>query len=698
MFGKKPADLLIELGTEELPPKSLLDLMNAFAANVERLLQEQRLDFSAVDAFASPRRLVVIARKLSRRQPERTVEKKGPPVKIAFNDDGEPTPAAIAFAKKCGVDVEKLGRESTDKGEWLSYTAVEKGRKAHELLPEIVQEALADLPIARRMRWGASETEFVRPVHWLILLHGKDVVPGSVLGVEAGRRSRGHRFMAPGEVRISEAGKYLAELEGEGRVIADFAVRRDTVVSGVKRAAGEAGGIAVTNDDLYDEVTALTEWPVAMAGKFDDAFLSLPREVITATLTNHQRYFPVEDRSGNLLAAFVVVANLESKDPDKVREGNERVIAPRLADAAFFWQTDQQSTLADRQRALGNVVYQKGLGSIADKSLRLARLAVSISLQLDADPADAERAALLCKCDLQTGMVGEFPELQGTIGSYYAQADGETIGVALAIGEQYMPRFAGDELPEGSAGQALAIADRLDTLAGIFSLGKKPGGSSDPFGLRRAALGVVRIVIERDLELDLPALIKEALEQQPVKDLDAAALGTAIYDFVIDRMRSWYLDRRSVTAEMFESVRSRRPSSLADFDHRLVAVSAFVRLDAAESLAAANKRIANILRKAEKPKSLKLDPQQLVEEAESALHTAMLDAAEGIAPLMRKRAYADALTHLAGLRGPVDKFFDDVMVMSDDPALQNNRLALLSDLRDLFLGIADISRLSISKE
>jgi glycyl-tRNA synthetase beta chain len=698
MFGRKPADLLIEIGTEELPPKSLQQLMKAFAANVEALLTESRLEFDEVIAVASPRRLSAIAVKTARRQPDRTVEKKGPPVKVAFDDAGAPTPAETAFAEKCGVGIDKLSRAKTDKGEWLVFSALEKGRKSHELVPEIVAQAVRDLPIARRMRWGSSDTEFVRPVHWLVMMHGKDLIEGSVLGVQSGNVTRGHRFMAPGDIRISEASKYLAELEAEGFVVADFAARRQKVVNGVKSAAKDAGGNAVASDDLYDEVTALTEWPVAMTGQFDAAFLALPREVITATLSGHQRYFPVEDKQGNLLPVFAVVANLESKEPGKVRAGNERVVAPRLADAAFFWETDRQTPLSERQEGLQNVVYQKGLGSIADKSVRISRLAMVVCSQLGVESDDAERAATLSKCDLQTGMVGEFPELQGTIGSYYAQEDGEPIEVCLAIGEQYLPRFAGDELPEGAAGQAVAIADRLDTIAGILALGRKPTGNSDPFGLRRAALGVVRIIIERGLELDLPALIAVALNQQPVKGAEAPALADEMYEFIIDRMRSWYLDRRSVTPQMFEAVRVRRPPSLADFDQRLVAVSAFVRLDAADSLAAANKRIANILRKAETKGKLRLDPKKLSEDAESALHDAMLSASDSIAPLMRKRAYADALTQLAKLRDPVDKFFDDVMVMTDDKALRQNRLALLSDLRDLFLDIADISRLSISKD
>jgi glycyl-tRNA synthetase beta chain len=698
MFSRKAADLLIEVGTEELPPTSLKDLMLAFGASVERLLAENRLGCDALEAHASPRRLTVLARNVLRRQEDRTVALRGPPVHVAFDDDGNPQPAATEFAKKCGVDVEKLSREKTDKGEWLAYRSVEKGRTARDLLQDLLQRALSDLPVSRRMRWGGSDAEFVRPVHWLVLMHGKNVVAASVFGIESGNRSRGHRFMAPGELRISEPSSYLSELEDEGYVLADFGVRRERVMSGVKQAAAEAGGLPVGGDELYDEVTALTEWPVAMIGRFDEEFLELPREVITATLVNHQRYFPVEDRNGILLPVFVTVANLESKNPELVRAGNERVIAPRLADAAFFWKTDQQTKLADRRVALDRVVYQKGLGTLADRSARIAKLAKAICKELGVDAKDAVRAAKLCKCDLQTGMVGEFPELQGIVGSYYAQADGESNEVSLAISEQYLPRFAGDLLPEGPAGQALAIADKLDSLAGIFALGKQPSGNRDPFGLRRAALGVVRILVERKLDLDLQKLISRALKAQPVEHPDRKTLADDLYNFIVERMRSWYLERRSVSAEMFESVRTRRPSSLLDFDYRLVAVSAFVRLESAESLAAANKRIVNILRKEELPRTVRLDPDKLVDAAEIELHAAMRSAEEAIGPLMRKRAYTDALATLAELRAPVDRFFDDVMVMVEDKSLQQNRLALLADLRVLFLDIADISRLSISRD
>ena len=698
ILGKRKADFLVEIGTEELPPAALRSLMNAFGASLTELFTESRLDFAAATAYASPRRLAVIVAGLAKRQEDQEVTAKGPPVSVAFDQDGNAQPAAEAFARKCGVSVAELQRTETDKGEYLAFNSVDKGRRAAQLIPGLVEKALQALPIPRRMRWGDSDAEFVRPVHWVVLLHGKKVVNGTVLGVAAGADSRGHRFMAAEEIRITEPARYVSLLEKEGFVLVDFERRRQKVVSGVNQAGADGGGTAVGDDALYDEVTALVEWPVPLTGSFDEAFLSLPREVIVATLTGHQRYFPVEDHIGNLLPAFVTVANIESDDPASVRHGNERVIRPRLADAAFFWDSDRQTKLADRQAALQKVVYQRGLGSIAEKSARIANLAVEICAQLEEDSADAERAALLSKCDLQTGMVGEFPELQGVMGSYYAQEDGEPLKVALAIGEQYLPRFAGDELPEGTAGQALAVADRLDTVAGIFALGKKPGGSRDPFGVRRAALGIVRIVIERQLELDIVQLIEAAVKSQPVPQADAAAVAVDLYEFIVDRMRSWYLERRSVSAEMFASVRARRPVSLLDFDQRLVAVSAFVRLDSAESLAAANKRIGNILRKAELKTVPSLDVARLTDAAEKELHDAMQSAQSAIAPLLRKRAYTDALTRLADLRPGVDKFFDDVMVMADDEALRNNRLALLAELRALFLDIADISRLSIDRE
>lgn len=694
------ADFLFEIGTEELPPKALLSLRDALAAGLDEGLERSRLSHEGVRAFASPRRLAAVVSMLARAQEDRETRTKGPPVSIAVDDDGKPTKTGLSFARKCGVDFAELGREKTDKGEWLCHDAIDKGLNAAELLPGIVGDALNALPIPRRMRWGGRDTEFVRPVHWLLMLHGRETVGGTVLGLESGKVTRGHRFHAPGEMRVSEPRNYLSLLEQKGYVIADFDARREKIVEGVTAEANKLNGTAVASEDLYDEVTALTEWPAPMTGKFDASFLELPKEVIVATLASHQRYFPVVDGSGKLLPAFILVANLDSRDPARVRAGNERVIQPRLEDAAFFWRTDRQSKLGSRVDALQDVVYQKGLGNMHDKCIRIAALATLIARQLDIDPAAVTRAAMLCKCDLLTGMVGEFPELQGVMGGYYAKADGEDEAVATAIGEQYLPRFAGDYLPSSRGGQVLAVADKLDTLGGIFVLGKKPTGSSDPFGLRRAALGVIRICIEQSLDIDLVETIKAAILQQPAASDKVAAVRDELHEFVADRLRHYYLDPGAgITAEMFEAVRARAPRSLTDFDARLKAVAAFSRLEPAASLAAAVKRTGNILRQAEyEDGSGELDSKLLAEGAEKSLYEALKSAEENVHPLLAKRAYTDALTKLSGLRPSVDTFFDEVMVMTDDETLRRNRLALLAELRGLFLDIADVSRLTPGQE
>lgn len=693
------ADFLVEIGTEELPPKALRQLMDDFASGIAQSLDGNRLNHNGVTAYASPRRLAVVVAGLALTQEDRETHQKGPPVSIAIDDDGNPTKAGLAFAKKCGVEFAALSREQNKKGEWLSHSAIEKGQAAESLLPEVVTQSLNALPIPRRMRWGDRDTEFVRPVHWLLMLHGKNRVPGSVLGIQSGNMSRGHRFHGPGEIKITEPGNYLSLLEKKGYVIADFESRRQKIVRGVEQRANEMNGTAVAEDALLDEVTALTEWPVAITGNFDKSFLSLPKEVIVASLTGHQRYFPVVDAKGDLLPAFIFVANLESKDPEKVRNGNERVIQPRLADAAFFWTTDQQSPLGERVEALKEVVYQKGLGSMHDKCIRIAALATLLAQQLDIDPGTVTRAAVLSKCDLLTGMVGEFPELQGVMGRYYAEAGGEDASVAAAIGEQYLPRFAGDYLPTSEAGQVLSVADKLDTLAGIFVLGKKPSGNRDPFGLRRAALGVIRILIEKSLDVDLAEAVKAAVVQQPASGADHGVLREKLYDFLVDRLRRYYLDQAAgISTEMFEAVRAKRPASLTDFDQRLKAVAAFSRLEPAASLAAANKRTANILRQAEYKEEGKLDKALFSDAAETALYESVEAAQQSVRPLLEKRAYTDALTRLAELRQPIDTFFDEVMVMTDDDAVRLNRLALLSELRTLFLDIADVSRLTPGQE
>jgi glycyl-tRNA synthetase beta chain len=688
------ADFLVEIGTEELPPKALRTLRDAFSASLEAALDDARLQHGKVVGYASPRRLAVLVEKLASDQPDRKTTQKGPPTKVAFDDDGNPTAAAEAFAKKCGVSVDKLGREKTAKGEWLVCDVVDKGRAAAELVPDLVEGALASLPIPRRMRWGDGDAEFVRPVHWIVLLHGSKIIKTPIMGITPGNKSMGHRFLSDKPVLIKEPGDYLAALEEKGRVIADFDERRRKVVSGVEAAAQQAGGTAVADDDLYDEVTALVEWPVPIVGSFDEEYLELPRECVISTLTSHQRYFPVQTTNGKLLPKFVTVANLASKDPDQVRDGNERVIRPRLADAAFFWDSDKRKPLSARQETLREVVYQRGLGSLYDKAQRTADLAAEMAKVLKLDPGAVMRAASLAKCDLVTGMVGEFPELQGIMGRYYALADGEPTAVAEAIAEHYLPRFSGDQLPATREGQVLAVADRLDTLAGIFVLGKKPSGNRDPFGLRRAALGIVRILVECGLDLDLKALIASVVDAQPSSsEGDVAA---EVYEFIAERLRRYFLDRDAdLATETFDAVLARAPSSLVDFERRLEAVQSFIALEPAASLAAANKRVANILRQAEVDTVGEVKAKLLSEPAEAALADAVTAATATVAPMLEARQYTEALSELANLREPVDRFFDDVMVMADDKATRNNRLALLSQMRALFLDVADISRLSI---
>ena len=693
----KPADLLVEIGTEELPPKALRGLMDAFAANLGSEIDEARLEHGELHAYASPRRLAVIIEALAAGQQDRRLSQKGPPVSVAYDDDGKPLPPATAFAKKCGVDVAELGRVETEKGAWLVAETVEKGRTTAELLPALIEKALADLPIPRRMRWGDGEAEFVRPVHWIMLLHGADVIEGSVMGIPCGNTTMGHRFHSNGPIRISKPSAYLQTLEEKGHVIADFEVRRNLVQDGVERMAKQAKGHIVDGDSLYDEVAALVEWPVPVLGNFDEAFLELPREVVISTLTGHQRYFPIADDNDALLPCFVTVANLESREPDKVRDGNERVIRPRLADAAFFWDSDRRKALSTRREALRDVVYQRGLGSLYDKSSRTAEIAASVAASLGMESSAVERAAGLCKCDLLTGMVGEFPDLQGTMGRYYAISDGESDIVATAIGEHYQPRFAGDALPETDEGRVLAIADKLDTLAGIFTIGKKPSGNRDPFGLRRAALGVIRLSIECRLDLDLKALIANSLELQPAGKEDPQELAESLYTFITDRLRRYFLDRDAdLDTETFDAVMARQPASLVDFELRLQAVQTFLDLDEAQSLASANKRIANILRQAGATETTDISKTLLEEDAERALYDALVSAEVTVRPLLEKRDYTRALRELAALREPVDRFFDDVMVMADDDDVRTNRLALLGGLRALFLDVADISRLSIA--
>ena len=700
-------DFLVEIGTEELPPKALRQLEQAFAAGIESGLTKAALAHGVLRSFATPRRLAVRVQRLAARQEEQRIERRGPGASAAFDAAGAPTRAAVAFAASCGVPVEALERRTEPKGEFMYYTGVRAGAEAIDLLPGIVQSALENLPIPRRMRWGAGEAQFVRPVHWVVMLYGSQVVPAVLLDTPANCLTRGHRFHAPKPIRLSSPGAYERTLAGRGRVIADFAARRDQIRAQVSAAAEALGGRALLGDALLEEVTALVEWPVALSGRFEPRFLELPREVLISTLQDHQRYFPVEDRDGALLPCFVTVANIESRDPAKVIEGNERVVRPRLADAAFFWAQDRKSPLAARIEALDAVTFQAKLGTLGERARRIGALAVHLGAALGQPVAPLERAALLCKCDLLSAMVGEFPELQGTMGTYYAAADGEDREVAAAIGEHYLPRAAGDALPLTATGTVLAVADKLDTLAGIFAIGEKPTGTKDPFGVRRAAIGLVRILLEKRLEVDLAAVLEfaahvaradiERVAERTGKSAPVAPpAATELYDYVFERLRAHYLEGsepRIVTPEMFDAVLSTRPRSPLEFDARLGALGAFLALPDAASLTAANKRVANILKKAGDLPLQAPDPQLLGAGAERGLYEALQALSPTVLAAIERRDYAGALTELAGLRAAVDAFFDEVMVMDEDARLRANRLALLREMRTLFSGVADLSRL-----
>ncbi len=702
----KRLDFLVEIGTEELPPKSLLPLAEAFRDGIAAGLDDAGLTHGAALAYATPRRLAVLVRRLLDQQPDQRIERRGPPVSVAYDAAGKPTRAAHAFAAACGIGLDEIQRRSDAKGEFLFCKLTRAGAKTAALLPGIVREALETLPIARRMRWGAGEVEFVRPAHWVLMLHGEEIVPGEILGLAAGRMTRGHRFHSPKPLALRSPGVYLASLERRGRVIADFEARRERIRSAAIAAAQAEGGTAVIDPAVLDEVTALVEWPVPLAGHFDPRYLGLPPEVLVATLQDHQRYFPVRGADGKLLPLFIAVANVESRDPAQVRAGNERVVRPRLADAAFFYEADRKTPLAGRQAALAGVTFQARLGTLADKAARVTELAGQIARVTGEDPAAAQRAAQLAKCDLVTAMVGEFPELQGLMGRYYAQHDGEPDAVAAAIGEQYLPRFAGDALPATGAGLALAVSDKLDTIVGVFAIGQKPTGAKDPFGLRRAALGVLRILIETGIALDLRAMIGAAHElvmadvvrlgggQPPLADAPARPPADEIYDYMMERLRAWYLESGAgMTTEMFDAVLDTRPASPLDFDDRLRALEAFLKLPEAASLTAANKRISNILRKAGEQPNPRVDPGLLTDPAERRLATELEGLRQEVERFVTTRRYADALARLAALRPAVDAFFDKVLVMADDARVRANRLALLAALQRLFLHTANLARL-----
>ena len=686
-------DFLFELGTEELPPKSLFTLARALADGIEKGLAAASIKHGELECFATPRRLAVRVHAMADKQPDQEIKRQGPAVANAFDAAGQPTKAASGFAASCGVSVDQLQQVEGPKGRVLMFIGTKKGEPTAALLPGIVKTALDALPIAKRMRWGAGDSEFVRPVHWVVMLLGTTVVECEILGIASGKHSRGHRFHAPNPLAIASPAKYVETLQ-KAYVVVDVADRRERIRSGALALAQGSGGQAVIEDALLDEVTALVEWPVPLLGRFDERYLQLPQEVPIATMQDDQRYFPVRDSQGKLRNEFIAVANIESRAPDKVRDGNERVVRPRLADAAFFWDSDRKVPLENRRATLKSVTFQAKLGSVHDKSERVARLAVRIAEAIGADASLARRAAELSKCDLLTLMVGEFPELQGLMGKYYAQHDSEPAEVSAALEEQYWPRFAGDRVPETRTGIALALADKLDTLAGIFAIGQKPTGTRDPFGLRRAALGVLRTILERQLELDLRQLIETAVAAQPVEKSPTVA--EEVWTYVIERLRSSYLEGeagRAVTTEMFDAVLASKTQSVLDMDLRLRALERFLKMSEADSLAAANKRIANILRKAPGDLTGAVDTSRLQEGPERQLFEHVLSMERAVNPLFARRDYAQALTQLASLRDDVDRFFDSVMVMAEDADVRANRLGLLLRLRGLFLQFADLSRL-----
>jgi glycyl-tRNA synthetase beta chain len=682
-------ELLLELRCEELPPRALPALSAALTEGLVKGLDTALIAHGAVRSFATPRRLAVAIARCAESAPARLVERRGPPLATAFDAAGAPTQAALAFARSCGVAVADLPRLENPKGAWLVYRGSEAGATTVAVLPGIVAACIAALPTPKRMRWGAGSAEFVRPVHGVVLLFGDEVVPCEILGIAAGRTTLGHRFHAPRPITLKSARSYEGAL-ARARVVADFGKRRAQIGAGVTALAAAGGGRALIQPALLDEVTALVEWPVPVAGHFERRFLALPREVVIATVQDHQRYFPVENADGSLSDAFITVANLESRDLAKVREGNERVVRPRLSDAAFFWDQDRKLTLEQHAARLTGVTFQAHLGSYADKSARVARLALWIGERIGAGPLVA-RAAALAKADLMTAMVGEFPELQGTMGRHYAAAQGEPAELCTALEEQYLPRFAGDVLPATPTGVALALADKLDTLVGIFALEQRPTGSKDPFALRRAALGVLRILLERHIELDLPAALAVAAAAQPVLRPAAA---TEVQDFIAERLRGLILERGDgTTPEMLDAVLAGRPASPLDALARLDALREFLQLPDAAVLAAANKRIANLLRKAPPGASAAVAPERFVAGAESALHAALAAVTPPVEAALAQRQYAAALGLLAGLRAPIDAFFDAVMVMDPDPSLRDNRLALLGGVLRAFGAVADLSRL-----
>ena len=683
-------NFLVEIGTEELPPKALKTLATSFADNVEAELNLAGLSFDKIEWFAAPRRLAVKVLNLATQQPSKEIEKRGPAVSAAFDAEGKPTKAAEGWARGCGITVDQAERIATDKGEWLVYRAKIEGQPTKNLLNDIVANALAKLPIPKPMRWADKTVQFIRPVHTVTMLLGDELIEGEILGVASARTIRGHRFLGEKEFEIQHADQYPQLLREKGSVVADFNERKAEILAKSQAKATALGGVADIEESLLEEVTSLVEYPNVLAAKFEERFLAVPAEALVYTMKGDQKYFPIYDKDGKLLPHFIFVSNINPEDPTAIIEGNEKVVRPRLTDAEFFFKTDLKQKLVDRLPRLETVLFQQQLGTLKDKTDRIEQLAGEIAKQIGADEAKAKRAGLLSKCDLMTNMVFEFTDTQGVMGMHYARHDGEDEEVAVALNEQYMPRFAGDELPKSLVASAVALADKFDTLTGIFGIGQAPKGSADPFALRRAALGALRIIVEKNLPLDLEDLVKKsaALFGDKLTNQNVVA---DVVDFMLGRFRAWYQDE-GIAVDVIQAVLARRPTRPADFDARVRAVSHFRTLDSAEALAAANKRVSNILAKADAAIG-EINLTACVEPAEKALAEAVLALRTEVQPLIAKGDYTAVLDKLANLRAPVDSFFDNVMVNAEDPALRQNRLAILNTLQGLFLQVADISLL-----
>ena len=681
-------NFLVEIGTEELPPKALKTLATSFADNVEAELNQAGLTFDKIEWFAAPRRLAVKVLNLATQQPSKEIEKRGPAVSAAFDAEGKPTKAAEGWARGCGITVEQAERIATDKGEWLVHRAKIEGQPTKNLLNDIVANALAKLPIPKPMRWADKTVQFIRPVHTVTMLLGDELIEGEILGVVSARTIRGHRFLGEKEFEIQHADQYPKLLLEKGSVVADFNERKAEILAKSQAKATALGGVADIEESLLEEVTSLVEYPNVLAAKFEERFLAVPAEALVYTMKGDQKYFPIYDKDGKLLPHFIFVSNINPEDPTAIIEGNEKVVRPRLTDAEFFFKTDLKQKLVDRLPRLETVLFQQQLGTLKDKTDRIEQLAGEIAKQIGADEAKAKRAGLLSKCDLMTNMVFEFTDTQGVMGMHYARHDGEDEEVAVALNEQYMPRFAGDELPKSLVASAVALADKFDTLTGIFGIGQAPKGSADPFALRRAALGALRIIVEKNLPLDLEDLVKKsaALFGDKLTNKNVVA---DVVDFMLGRFRAWYQDE-GIAVDVIQAVLARRPTRPADFDARVRAVSHFRTLDSAEALAAANKRVSNILAKADAAIG-EINLIACVEPAEKALAEAVLALRTEVQPLIAKGDYTAVLDKLANLRAPVDSFFDNVMVNAEDPALRQNRLAILNTLQGLFLQVADIS-------